>query len=137
MVKYMETTVVVKLLGCNIGYGLDLLSEPTVISVQKKSLLEVLYKRRIREEIGGLVGKVAKFDSKTDSGSRGQFARMAIVVNLDRPLISQILVNAKLQRIEYELYGHAQVIKSALALKAVDRTLTGPLQHAKTGNDPI
>ncbi|MBA0838050.1 hypothetical protein Goarm_010147, partial [Gossypium armourianum] len=34
-------------------------------------LLRVLYKRRILEEIGGLIGKVAKLDFNTDNGSRG------------------------------------------------------------------
>ncbi|MBA0875326.1 hypothetical protein Goshw_029799, partial [Gossypium schwendimanii] len=33
---------------------------------------------------------------------RGQFARMVVYVNLDEPLVSQILVNGKIQRIEYE-----------------------------------
>ncbi|MBA0750695.1 hypothetical protein Gogos_002091 [Gossypium gossypioides] len=75
-----------------------------------------LYKRRILEEIGGLVDKVAKLDFKIDSGSRGRFARMAVFINLEKLLISQILVNDMVQRVEYKVlsavcfacdrYGH-------------------------------
>ncbi|MBA0601281.1 hypothetical protein Gorai_004462 [Gossypium raimondii] len=77
-----------------------------------------LYKRRILEEIGGLVDKVAKLDFKIDSGSRGRFARMAVFINLEKLLISQILVNGTVHRVEYEVlsavcfacdrYGHVQ-----------------------------
>ncbi|MBA0726490.1 hypothetical protein Golax_002314 [Gossypium laxum] len=77
-----------------------------------------LYKRRILEEIGGLVDKVAKLDYKIDRGSRGRFARMAVFINLEKLLISQILVNDTVHRVEYEVlsavcfacdrYGHVQ-----------------------------
>ncbi|MBA0596467.1 hypothetical protein Gorai_013286, partial [Gossypium raimondii] len=45
--------------------------------IRLPGLLGVLYKCQILEEIGGLIGKVAKLDFKTDNGLRGQFARMA------------------------------------------------------------
>ncbi|MBA0853993.1 hypothetical protein Goshw_024710 [Gossypium schwendimanii] len=61
-----------------------------------------MYKRKILWEIGGMVGKVAKLDFNTDIRVRGRFARMAIYVNLDKPLVSQVLINGVLQRIEYE-----------------------------------
>ncbi|PPR94448.1 hypothetical protein GOBAR_AA26221 [Gossypium barbadense] len=38
-----------------------------------------------------LVGKVAKLDFNTNSKTRGHFTRMAIFINLDRPLVSQVL----------------------------------------------
>lgn len=47
-------------------------------------------RRKILKEIGSLMGKVAKLDMNTDSKARGRFARMAVYVNLDKPLISQI-----------------------------------------------
>ncbi|MBA0572150.1 hypothetical protein Golob_002510, partial [Gossypium lobatum] len=62
-----------------------------------------LYKRRILEEVGGLVDKVAKLDYKIDRGSRGRFARMAVFINLEKLLISQILVNDTVHRVEYEV----------------------------------
>lgn len=49
-----------------------------------------------------MVGKVGKLDFNTDSRTRGRCARMAVYVSLDKPLVSQILINESLQRIEYE-----------------------------------
>ncbi|KAH1039542.1 hypothetical protein J1N35_041285 [Gossypium stocksii] len=49
-----------------------------------------------------MVGKVTKLDFNTDSKARGRYARMAVYVNLGRPLISKILFNGCTQRIEYE-----------------------------------
>ncbi|MBA0646244.1 hypothetical protein Goklo_014221 [Gossypium klotzschianum] len=61
-----------------------------------------MYKKKILWEIGGMVGKVGKLDFNTDSRTRGRCARMAVYVSLDKPLVSQILINESLQRIEYE-----------------------------------
>ncbi|MBA0597610.1 hypothetical protein Gorai_007412, partial [Gossypium raimondii] len=41
--------------------------------------------------VTSLVGEVAKLDIKTDNGMRGHFARMAVYVDLEKPLVSQIL----------------------------------------------
>ncbi|MBA0848906.1 hypothetical protein Goshw_008593 [Gossypium schwendimanii] len=80
------------------------------------SLLGYMYKRKIVEEIGNMVGKVVKLDYNIDNRTRGHFARMAVYVNLDKPPISQVLINGINQLIEYELlpmvyfsyrrYGH-------------------------------
>ncbi|KAA3469087.1 reverse transcriptase [Gossypium australe] len=43
--------------------------------------------REILEEIGSLISKVAKLYYNIDSRSRGRFARIAVYVNLDKPLI--------------------------------------------------
>ncbi|KAK5785990.1 hypothetical protein PVK06_040614 [Gossypium arboreum] len=71
-------------------------------------------------EIGGLVGKVEKLYYNTNNGVRARFARMVVYVNLEKVLISQVLVNGTLQRIEYEYlptvcflcghYGHIKEI---------------------------
>ncbi|PPR95393.1 hypothetical protein GOBAR_AA25279 [Gossypium barbadense] len=52
-----------------------------------------MYKRKVLEVISSTTGKVAKFDFKTDNRTRGQFSRMAVFINLDKLLVSQILVN--------------------------------------------
>ncbi|KAH1131347.1 hypothetical protein J1N35_002725 [Gossypium stocksii] len=52
-----------------------------------------MYKRQVLREIGATIGKVAKLYFNTDNGVRGRFARMAVFVNLDKPLISQVLIN--------------------------------------------
>lgn len=61
-----------------------------------------MYKHKILMEIGGLEGKVAKLDLNTDNRTKGWFTQLAVYVNLDRPLVGQILINGKLQRVEYE-----------------------------------
>ncbi|KAA3465048.1 GroES-like zinc-binding alcohol dehydrogenase family protein [Gossypium australe] len=61
-----------------------------------------LYKHKILAEIGEMVRKVVKMDLNTDSRVRGRFARMAVYINLEKPLVSQILVNGSPQRVEYE-----------------------------------
>ncbi|KAH1045830.1 hypothetical protein J1N35_036614 [Gossypium stocksii] len=66
------------------------------------ALPSYLYNRKIITEIGELVGKVAKLDLNTDSRIRGHFARMTVYVNLDKPLVSQILINRRSQKVEYE-----------------------------------
>ncbi|PPS00900.1 hypothetical protein GOBAR_AA19767 [Gossypium barbadense] len=77
-----------------------------------------MYKRKILEAIGSMIGKVVKFDFKTNNRTRNRFARMALFINLDKPLISQICVNREMQRVVYEAlptvcftcgkYGHVK-----------------------------
>ncbi|MBA0671861.1 hypothetical protein Goklo_029174 [Gossypium klotzschianum] len=61
-----------------------------------------MYKRKILWEIRGMIERVAKLDFNIDNGVRGKFARMAIYFNLRKALISQVLINGVLQRIEYK-----------------------------------
>ncbi|KAK5773019.1 hypothetical protein PVK06_049322 [Gossypium arboreum] len=65
-----------------------------------------------------MIGKVVKFDFKTDNRTRGRFARMALFINLDKLIISQICVNGEIQQVVYEAlptvcftcgkYGHVK-----------------------------
>ncbi|KAH1067160.1 hypothetical protein J1N35_032147 [Gossypium stocksii] len=52
-----------------------------------------LYNKKIIEEIGGTIGKVVRLDFNTNSRIKGRFVRMATYINLDKPLIVQVLVN--------------------------------------------
>lgn len=54
------------------------------------------------KEIGGLISRVEKLNLNTDNKVRERFARMAVYINLDTPLISQVLINEKIERIEYK-----------------------------------
>ncbi|PPS13624.1 hypothetical protein GOBAR_AA06953 [Gossypium barbadense] len=86
--------------------------------IRLSGLLRFLYKRRILEEIGRIIGKVVQLDFNTDSRTRGRFARMVVYINLDKPLIAQVLVNGLHQQVEYEAlpticfncgkYGHTK-----------------------------
>ncbi|MBA0855864.1 hypothetical protein Goshw_020261 [Gossypium schwendimanii] len=112
LVKDMDSTVMVKLLGCNIG------------------LLGLLYKRRVLEEIINFVGKVAKLDIKTESGVRDRVAKMTVFIDLEKLFTSQILVNGKVQRVEFEAllavcftcarYGH---LKGLCPFTLVDQNI--------------
>ncbi|MBA0696459.1 hypothetical protein Goari_003010 [Gossypium aridum] len=42
-----------------------------------------------------MVGKVVKLDMNTDSRTRGRFARMVIYVDLEKPLVSHVLINGR------------------------------------------
>ncbi|MBA0676621.1 hypothetical protein Goari_018089 [Gossypium aridum] len=52
-----------------------------------------IYKRQFLEKIGGLIGMVIKLDFQKDNGLRGKFTRVAVSINLIKPLVSQIMVN--------------------------------------------
>ncbi|KAK8579463.1 hypothetical protein V6N12_069788 [Hibiscus sabdariffa] len=72
------------------------------------------------EAIGSRIGSVVKMDFQTDNGHRGRFARLAVNVNLNLPLISKIFVNGWIQIVEYKslpvvcfdcgVYGHTKDI---------------------------
>ncbi|KAK5839844.1 hypothetical protein PVK06_008687 [Gossypium arboreum] len=65
-------------------------------------LLGYLYKHKILADIGETVGKVVKLDMNIVSRARGRFTRMAVYVNLEKPLVSKILINGRSQKVEYE-----------------------------------
>ncbi|MBA0871043.1 hypothetical protein Goshw_020552 [Gossypium schwendimanii] len=131
LVRNMENTVFLKLLGHNIGYSILQTKGPldcvwSIFSttnhgqcplIQHKLFLKVvmswikllglpryLYKRNILMEIGGMIEKVTKLDMNTDNRARGHFSQMVVYINLNKPLVSQILVNGKVQKVEYEFY---------------------------------
>ncbi|PPR83483.1 hypothetical protein GOBAR_AA37232 [Gossypium barbadense] len=63
---------------------------PSVVMawIRFSALPSYLYNHKIITEIGELVGKVVKLDLNTDSRTRGYFARLAVYVNLETPLVS-------------------------------------------------
>ncbi|XP_016731355.1 uncharacterized protein [Gossypium hirsutum] len=74
----------------------------TTIWVWLLGLLGYFYKLRVLEEIRGLIGKVTKLDFQIEKDSRGKFSRMAMFIDLGKSLISQILVNGVVRRVEFE-----------------------------------
>ncbi|KAK9043582.1 hypothetical protein V6N11_071918 [Hibiscus sabdariffa] len=60
------------------------------------------YKQSLIEAIGARIEKVVKLDYQTDYGRRGRFARMAVKINLQQPLVSKISINGQIQCVEYE-----------------------------------
>ncbi|KAK8494404.1 hypothetical protein V6N12_002353 [Hibiscus sabdariffa] len=61
-----------------------------------------LYKCSLVIELGECIGRVLKLDYQTETGRQGMFARMAIRVNLNKPLVSKIMVNGRIQLVEYD-----------------------------------
>ncbi|KAK9181331.1 hypothetical protein WN944_024468 [Citrus x changshan-huyou] len=61
-----------------------------------------LYDRKILQKLGDLVGTVIKIDANTASSIRGRFARVAVIISLDKPLVSQFVLDGKIQKLEYE-----------------------------------
>ncbi|KAI9114721.1 hypothetical protein K1719_014419 [Acacia pycnantha] len=76
------------------------------------------YHKSVIRSIGSVFGEVIRVDYNTDSGDRGKFARIAVCIDLTKPLISKILVDGELILVEYEglpticfscgKYGHLQ-----------------------------
>ncbi|MBA0798083.1 hypothetical protein Gohar_008714, partial [Gossypium harknessii] len=61
-----------------------------------------MYKKSLLRAIGSIIGQVVKIGYHTDSGSRGRFARLAVTVDVLKPLVSKVLINGKLQQVGYE-----------------------------------
>lgn len=49
------------------------------------------------------IGKPLKLDLTTSTVERGRFTRVAVEIALDKPLVSQVWVHNRLQRVEYEV----------------------------------
>ncbi|KAK5784785.1 hypothetical protein PVK06_039319 [Gossypium arboreum] len=72
--------------------------------------------------------------------SRGCFARLTVFLNLEKPLISQVLFDGAVQRVEYEVlptvcfgyvkYGH---FKDLCSTMVADRTFDCPLELVNVG----
>ncbi|KAH1107992.1 hypothetical protein J1N35_011760 [Gossypium stocksii] len=94
---------------------------PSVVMawIRFPSLPGYLYNHKIITEIGGMVGKVVKLDMNTDNRARGRFARMAVYIDLEKPLVLHLLINGRKQTVEYESlpticfhcvrYGHTEI----------------------------
>ncbi|KAE8704510.1 hypothetical protein F3Y22_tig00110450pilonHSYRG00514 [Hibiscus syriacus] len=75
----------------------------TVVAwIRFPGLPKYLYNSKILTSIGSLVGKVAKLDFNKGTNNRRRFARVAVYIDLTRPLISKVVVGDKIQPVEYE-----------------------------------
>ncbi|KAL4319850.1 hypothetical protein GQ457_18G018210 [Hibiscus cannabinus] len=78
------------------------------------------YTKSLFRYIALALGEVVRIDYNTTAGNRGRFARLAIVVDLEKPLRSGIIIDGQRQSIEYEglpticyscgKYGHSKEI---------------------------
>ncbi|KAL4311902.1 hypothetical protein GQ457_01G027760 [Hibiscus cannabinus] len=73
-----------------------------IVWVRLSGLPYRYYTKAVFRHIASLIGRVVRIDYNTDIGGRGKFARLAIVVDLKKPLLSCIRIEGRLQTIEYE-----------------------------------
>ncbi|KAE8732176.1 hypothetical protein F3Y22_tig00002237pilonHSYRG00654 [Hibiscus syriacus] len=83
------------------------------------------YTKSLFQAISIALGAVVRVDFNTTEGRRGRFARLAIVINLNQPLIHGLMIADTYQGFEYEglpticyacgKYGNAKVGYAALA----------------------
>ncbi|KAL4301928.1 hypothetical protein GQ457_10G020040 [Hibiscus cannabinus] len=76
------------------------------------------YTKSLFWHIASLIGTVVCIDYNTTEGYRGKFARLAVVIDLEKPLKSGIIIDGHRQNIEYEglpaicfgcgKYGHSK-----------------------------
>ncbi|KAK5802615.1 hypothetical protein PVK06_030222 [Gossypium arboreum] len=73
-----------------------------LVWVRLPGLLEGMYNTSLLKFIGGVIGPVARIDQNTDNKARRKFARITVFVDLDQPLVSKIVIDGRIQRVEYE-----------------------------------
>ncbi|MBA0610829.1 hypothetical protein Godav_011607, partial [Gossypium davidsonii] len=105
--REMELTVIVKLLGRNIGYNalhnrILFLWKLGHWIVYGQYLTTQPWTKHFSPSRPYPSVKVVKLDVQTDNQTRGRFARLVVYLNLEKPLISQIIVDDAVQRVEYE-----------------------------------
>lgn len=60
------------------------------------------YHKNIIRRLGGIVGPVIRIDYKTVEAQQGKYARMAVEIDLQKPLVSRFNFNGRVQKVEYE-----------------------------------
>ncbi|KAL4325692.1 hypothetical protein GQ457_11G004850 [Hibiscus cannabinus] len=88
------------------------------------------YTKSIFRHITGILGTVVRIDYNTDVASRGRFSRLAVIVDLDKPLITGIIIDGQRQPVEYEglpsicygcgKYGHSKEVCGQSGQKSVE-----------------
>ncbi|KAE8727624.1 hypothetical protein F3Y22_tig00005459pilonHSYRG00365 [Hibiscus syriacus] len=76
------------------------------------------YIRSLFRYIAKVIGTVVRVDYNTEDGSRGYFVRLIVVVDLEKPLMSRVIIDGHKQPVKYEglpsicytcgKYGHVQ-----------------------------
>ncbi|KAE8720574.1 hypothetical protein F3Y22_tig00018968pilonHSYRG00003 [Hibiscus syriacus] len=82
-------------------------SQPYPAWIRLPGLPEFMYKKFILMGMGKLIRKVVKLDFHKDTNNRRRFARIAVYVGLKQPLVSQVVIENEIQKVEYE--NHSQI----------------------------
>ncbi|KAL4348268.1 hypothetical protein GQ457_17G010460 [Hibiscus cannabinus] len=73
-----------------------------LVWVRLSSLPHRYYTKSLFRAIADCVGHVFRIDYNTKEGKRGKFARLAVIIDLEKPLISGIMIDESHQILEYE-----------------------------------
>lgn len=73
-----------------------------VVWVWLPRLPEGLYNKCLLRAIGEAIGPVLRIDYNTNNRIEGRLARLTVCVDLRKPLISELKINGRTQRVEYE-----------------------------------
>lgn len=100
------------------------------------------YHKHLLRTIGDLIGEVLKIDYNTEGGVKARFARMAVKINLQQPLVSRIKLDGITQFIEYEglpticyncgCYGHLDTICPRKPQQVPQASVPAPAQPPST-----
>ncbi|CAL1353575.1 unnamed protein product [Linum trigynum] len=106
----------------------DALPRSMVVWIQFPAFPVHFYHKEILFTLGNMVGRAIKLDFHTQHQQRAKFARMAVELDLSKPLVTRIRLDGKWQYIEYEnlptccfecgKIGHTSVSCSTLAEKS-------------------
>lgn len=58
------------------------------------------YHKRILRMLGQIIGTVIRIDYNIESATRSKFARIAVEVALNKPLVSQFFLDGKIQKVQ-------------------------------------
>ncbi|KAI9108727.1 hypothetical protein K1719_020374 [Acacia pycnantha] len=107
------------------------------------------YHKSTLRAIGTLLGNVVKIDYMTEMKGRGRYARLAILMDLQKPLVPWIMVDGKKHGVEYEglplicfecgLYGHPKERcknkeQATIVENTPGKTSTSPVTTSATFN---
>ena len=74
----------------------------TMIWVRLPNMPLQYYHKSTLRAISKILGDLVKIDYQTEAVQRGKFARLAVMVNLNKPLVSRFKIDKRIQKVEYE-----------------------------------
>ncbi|KAJ4838324.1 hypothetical protein Tsubulata_043031 [Turnera subulata] len=117
--------------------------EQDVVWVRFPDLSLNRYHSRILKVMGNLIGKAVKVDYHTEKTQRGKFAKMAVVVDLTKPLKGTLNLEGETIKVGYEglphicyfcgRYGHNEVVCSEKKAGTTTADSPAPLTASSSG----
>ena len=88
--------------GCKIGCQHSVNVSSILAWVRLSELLIEYYDIEVLKQIGKSVGHVLRIDMHTATETKGRYARLCIQVDIDKPLITSIILGGREQPICYK-----------------------------------